>query len=333
MAEHGWRASANDGWVHVEMVRRLFPSAVFGAISLLSSCGLFTASLFPSYLSQVEASAELSEPIDALLNGRTNRLWTDLFVLRDTAGKEFPALLLFIEYSPDRSLYIMDSQFQPKILTYNGLDSLHVTDASGDFVVGQIIINSSTLSFKRADSNILGSTHGFSDGANNYLLWIDGALPDQLQCKVFLPGWTTSGSFSALWGSSSVELKKVYYDPARTGQEVILVLWDWGANQAVLAFTPAADYALFALPTILISFPSVRIGNVKPEPLHYTRKGIMAHDYEGNTVLYDFDGVTVKGKLRSDYRKETQEGYDLEGDYFFLYNVEDRILYKGKTGW
>jgi hypothetical protein len=117
------------------------------ALLLLSGCEFFAASLFPGYLAQTEAGFDLNDQVDALLAGRTNPLRGDLFVLRNSAGEDFACVLLFVDYTPDRALFILTPDGDLLQRTEPELNGLHLTAADGNFVVGRAAYDPTSFSF------------------------------------------------------------------------------------------------------------------------------------------------------------------------------------------
>ena len=142
----------------MEMVRRVFPAALLPALLALGSCTFFAFSLFPGFLSQTEASVDLSARIEAFIDGRSNPLRGELFVLRGGTGTESPCLLLHLDYASDRTLFVFDSDLNLlKQHSYTSLDWLHLLDAKGDFVIGR-------LNFDDTTWNYLNGYYGSIDG-------------------------------------------------------------------------------------------------------------------------------------------------------------------------
>jgi hypothetical protein len=321
------------------LLRILARAALPAALLFLGSCGFFTASLFPGYLAQAEIGIDLSDEVDALLDGRTNPLRADLFVLRNNAGQDFACLLLFVDYSPDRTLFVLTPDGRLLQRGEPGLNWLHLTAADGNLVVGQAAYDPTNFAFVSDLSTLIWPEDAWKpavpDGADNFVFdtnW--STVLDYYQYNI---SWIGRTHLSMILGASSYELMRVFHDPAVAGAEVILVLRASGGSgeAAVVVRTPQSGYLGASLvQPIVENYPHTLLSEdeLDPRRTYYTRKGIAAASNKGLVTLYDFDG-NKKGTLNLGQRKELRLAFNLEGTYFYCFNLEDRLLYKGKTGW
>lgn len=141
---------------------------------------------------------------------------------------------------------------------------------------------------------------------------------------------------TATLGSASYELTRVFKDPDAAGAEVILVLRTSGGNgeSAVVVRTPQSAYASGLCTPVVDYYPHTIISaeELDPRRTYYTRKGIAAVSHDGLVTLYDFSGNKISS-LPLGQRKELRLGFDLEGTHFYCFNLDDRLLYEGETGW
>jgi hypothetical protein len=326
----------------VRPVRRALPGAqlllalLLVLPALLTGCGFFTASLFPGYLAQVEASFDLGPRVDDFLSGQDYPWHSEVFVLRTAAGVDYGAVLIGIENLPYKLLMLVGPTGGVRELSSQSLGRLHLTDASGRFVVGNLAFDPTTL----PAFSILGITNyyalGFSAGTNNYLLWTDSATSNSLQFARYGAGWGGATNNSAQVDTNyGYELRGVCYDQGAAGKEVILVLFNYNYNRVVVLFTPAAgfDGTVTFLTPLLSNYQHLELENVDASNVLYTRKGIVVADWDGRAVLKDFSGADTGKGLDLGQRQEVRVAFDLEGNNFFAFNAEDRVLYRGKTGW
>jgi hypothetical protein len=137
-------------------------------------------------------------------------------------------------------------------------------------------------------------------------------------------------------GTASYELTRIFKDPAAVGAEVILVLRASGGNSesAVVVRTPQSIYSAGGLTNLVDTYPHTILSEdeLDPRRTYYTRKGIAAASHDGLVNLYDFNGNKISS-LNLGHRKELRLAFNLEGTRFYCFNLDDRLLFKGKTGW
>ncbi len=312
----------------------------------LSSCGFFTASLFPGYLAQAELGFDLSRQADALLAGRSNPLQAELGVLRNnSAGEEFACLLLAVEYTPDRALFVLTPGGQLLQRNEPGLNWLHLTAADGSFVIGQVAYDPVTFSALTmslpiaAEDTYKPAVSNGPSGSNNFVF--DTNWSSTLNYYEYQIDWTGRPAspymLSLSLSGSNYELVRVFKDPDASGAEIILALRTSSGTgeSAVVVRTPQSSYSGGALGTYIAdSYPHTFIsGNeLDTRQVFYTRKGIAAVSYKGQLTLYDFNGNEVSS-MSIGQRKALRFAFNLDGTHFYCFNLDDRRLYKGETGW
>ena len=303
--------------------------------ALLTGCGFFTASLFPGYLAQAEASFDLGPRVDDFLSGQDYPWHSEVFVLRSAAGVDYGAVLIGIENLPNKMLMLVDRQRRVQQLSSQGLGRLHLRDANNNFVVGQFSFAPDFLAFALLTGGISGDNLGFSDGISNYLLWTDGSV--NLSYMESPPGWGGGSNYSVqIDTGGGFELRGVFYDPgAAAGKEVVLVFFNYQINRVYVLLTPASAYpgGIGTPPTLREQYTHLELEDVDASNVLYTRKGIVVADWDGRAVLKDFSGADTGKGLDLGQRQEVRVAFDLEGNNFFAFNAEDRVLYRGKTGW
>jgi len=301
--------------------------------ALLTGCGFFTASLFPGYLAQAEASFDLGPRVDDFLSGQDYPWHSEVFVLRSAAGSDYGAVRISIDNLPDRLLLLVDRDRRVQQLSSQSLGRLHLRDANNDFVVGQFRFAPDALASAFFAGGIIGDYLGFSDGISNYLLWTDGSM--NLWFTEYALDWTAVNTRSAqIDTGGGFELRGVFYDPgAAVGKEVVLVFFNYQINRVYVLLTPAAGYAGTFLTPLLSNYPHLELEDMDASNVLYTRKGIVVADWDGRSILKDFNGEDTGKGLDLGHNKEVRIAFDLEGDNFFAFNAEDRVLYRGKTGW
>jgi hypothetical protein len=308
---------------------------------LLPGCSFFTASMFPGYLAQAEKSYDLSSRIDSFLarvGSADYRWYPQVFVLTSNAGVDYGGVLIEIDSRPDKMLLLADpagnvQQLEEIALSTYYLGRLHLkaADTVNQFVVGQYPFPPGSLASAAPFAGITKEWLGFSDGSKNYLLWSESMYSDQLKWQSYNAGWSLAGSGSLIINDAQngFEIRGVYYD-ALAANPVALVFFNYNLNQVHVFRTPVPDAITGTIATAYtpLIFSDVDAGNV-----HYTRKGIVLADYDGNAVLMDFSGNETDKKLDLGQRGDVRLALDIAGDHFYVFNSENQMLYMGKTGW
>ena len=261
------------------------------ALLLLGGCAFFSSSLFPGYLAQAEMAIDLRDRVEELLAGRTNPLRSELFVLRNAAGEDFACLLLVVDYTPDRSLFILTPQERLLQISGQELDRLHLVDANGDFVVGRASYNPTDFSFQSLTAMQPEDAWkpAISNGSANFVF--DAGWSSNLTYYEYDFNWGGRLGRAMELGAGSYELVQVFKDPAAVGAEVILVLRTSGPNgeAAVVVRTPQGLYSTPSAEAILDNYPYTLLNqdDLDPRRTCYTRKGIAAASYDGSVILYN----------------------------------------------
>lgn len=320
------------------MVKKIFLFCLIPLILSLVSCNFFLASIFPDYMSQIVASVDLSSCIDSFIRDRKNEWHCNLYVLKNSLDEEYIFLLVGINQSPERKVIVLDSSLTVvQMYRSDQLGDLHMVDANNNFLIGDILFDN-TGSVLPDSPGIDPYKRGFSDGLYNYLIWIDGWTPDQLQYEVYDSSWTSTSwiwtvNFNAGTGAGNCHLEKLVYDETRTGEEVALFFHEYETDSNEIVFLPAAEFPAGSITgPIFDSYPKIKIEHVNSDRIHYTRKGIFVRDYDDRTEIIGFDG-TVKDSFYMNYRQDTAESYDIEGDYLYFFGKDDRRIYKLHSGW
>ena len=86
------------------------------------------------------------------------------------------------------------------------------------------------------------------------------------------------------------------------------------------ASTPFASY-----------YPPVSFEDTDASRVIYTRKGIVVIE-DRTATLMDFNGSPTNKRL-SLGEGDKQLAFDIEGDVFYVFDPENKTLYRGKSGW
>lgn len=330
------------------MVRRLAGGVLSLALAAgalaLGSCAIFTDSLFPWFLPGVTASLDLSPWIDGDLvpeDMSADDWWLDLAVLRD-AGGEDTLFILVGGYRGNRLIVLDDDLSLAGTLDDDpDLGRRALVDANGAFVIGRQIL-AEPLPTEAGTAPGDQYNPAFSDGLSNYLVWVDNdQYPVQLRFECYDGDWMNpvsgAASLSATDPGSRWEPAAAACDPQRpAGQEVVLLLRRWGTedepSRLRVAYLPIADFqsTLFTDATI-DSYPGFTISEVDGERACYTRRGIVVEEHGERAWLYRSGDDRLALDVRSRHRFET--AYDLDGECFYCVDKDERLLFKGRTGW
>jgi hypothetical protein len=175
---------------------------------------------------------------------------------------------------------------------------------------------------------------GFSEDVASYNHVVFSANATSITHQRYPSSWTTptGNNITVASDGGSYGLQAVYYDPLGTvNQEVALVFFDSSYNRVRVFLTPRASYSTPPLST-LEAYPSLQFEDVSPERVMYTRKGMVLVEDRAAT-LTDFNGNPTNKRLTLGERENARLAFDVEGEVFFVFDEENRTLYRGKTGW
>jgi hypothetical protein len=320
------------------MVRRAARTAFFLplllAALLLPGCRFFMASFFPGYLAQVEKSYDMGGKIDAFLSilGSVGYPWhPTVFVLTSGTGADYGGLLIEVEGRTERLLLMADPSGGVQQLPSPYLSQINFTNSYGNFVVGRLYFPPGYLS-SYLDSGIAMDGRAFSTGSANYRLWTNSSESNLVYWQTLDPSsmpWSAGSPNPLTIGDSGFELRGVYYDPLAAGNPLALVLFNYNYNQVYLFRTPAPPSAATSLS---VDYPPLTFQDTDASNVIYTRKGVVvAQDREA--LLMDFNGGETGKRLTLGQGGDKRLGFDIEGDVFYVFDPESRMLYRGKTGW
>ncbi len=338
------------------MVKRLLILLliILPTLLCLSGCDLVVTILalspFPGYLSQAVASVDLSGEIEQFI-GTGGELWqNDIHVLKnDSTGREYVFLIIRRDPGGQR-VYAFDTSL--KLITQGETDfhsNLNLVDANGDFVVGHVRFYGDPLTSQSyyPDPDIIGYNwdhHAFGVAAgSNYLL---NSTSFDISYNRFSNTWTSPSYLSTPLGTSTeMRLLGIGYDPQVfdphldvPGNPVYLFLHggqqdkDEGFLQIV--WTPASHYSTSLSSPVFSYYPvQPRVDGVRGESdVFYTRKGVVAQTRtRGRYYLLTLDGE-IKKRFQISSDEEIPLDFDIDGDYYYVFDEGNYRLYKANTG-
>jgi len=330
------------------MVRRLliFILLFLPCVLCLTSCDLFVAvfslSPFPAYLSQAVASVDMREEVEKFLGDEYDHWWSDVFFVADASGAQ-GVFLIVRKDSGGQWIYAFDTSLE--LISKDYMDyysDLHLVDKSGIFVVGNIGFDPITLaSYGWIDTNA-GGRFAFSNGTYNMELesyfntdpteqsvltvrYGDWPLPWPPDTP--LPAETTIRSGEKFW------LRGLGYD-ASLGL-VYLFLFNEDSRYLQVVETNSTEYPASLKSEILdpvnyISSPPIY--DVEDRYFCYTRKGFVGSARRrGFYQLLNIEGEVLK---RFYIGTDDDRGFDfdIDGEYYYVFNRSNFRLYKANTG-
>ncbi len=334
------------------MVKRLLILLliILSTLLCLSGCDLvvtiLTLSPFPGYLSQAVASVDLTGEIEQFI-GAGGELWqNDIHVLKnDSTGREYVFLIIRRDPGGQR-VYAFDTSLE--LITKGEIDfhsNLSLVDANDDFVVGDVRFYGDPLTSQAYYPNIgyNWDHYAFGVAGSNYLLNTTGSDISYIR---FSNTWT-SPSYPAtpLGAPTEMRLQGIGYDPqvldphtSVPGNPVYLFLHggeqdkDEGFLQIV--WTPASHYSTTLLSPVFSNYPvQPRVDGVRGDSeVFYTRKGVVAQTRtRGRYYLLTLNGE-IKKRFQISSEDEIPLDFDIDGDYYYVFDEGNFRLYKANTG-
>ncbi len=349
------------------MVKRLLLLLLIIVVFALSltTCDLFVAvfsmSPFPGYLSQAVASVYMGHDIEQFLGENYTDWESDVYVLRNSTSEY---VFLVVRRNPGGQIvYAFDTSLDLEVSeTVSEQNRLHLAEAdTGDFVVGRVRFSGDplTASYPYPTDNIdAWDKQMFAHNGNNYIVWsgFDGSH-SYLYADEYSSAWgSPSNSTTTVEEYAERRLVGLGYEPDTTnfGDPVLgagitpVYLFihgrseDGGREERFLHIirSDAGAYSgsLVAAPADLFTgspagYVSEKIENIDDEyPVFYTRKGIVAGtDRRGTFQLLKLNGQKIKSfYITPDER--TPIDFDIDGEYYYLFDEQTMRLYKAKTG-
>lgn len=323
----------------------------------LSACQisveLLSLSPFPGYLAQAVASVDLSAETEQYL-GVGEKSWeSDVYVIKNQSDEEY-VFLIVRKDAGGQCVYAFDASLN--LITKKSIDLrgyLHLFDANTTlpgpyFVAGDVGFSGNPLIptiDPYPDISYNWDSYAFSHSGSNFILWSNGY---QIECIQFDSDWANPATTPSDIGSSTdMRLLGIGYDydpsavdPVLGVNAVYLFLhsWDDSNDQGFLQIvrTAASSYpGVAGAPSDLYTdWPvSNRIYDVRGENrIFYTRKGVVAESKaRGIYYLLTLDGQIEK-RLPVTRDDSVAMDFDIDGNYFYIFDEQNFRLYKAKTG-
>jgi hypothetical protein len=326
------------------MVRKLVLLLVaLLCVLLLAGCDLvhdiLSFSPFPAYLAQAVATVDMRSEIEAYA-GSDLLDRCEVYVLRNTSGDEYVFLVARREFGGQR-IYVLDTDL--KLIasaTVSEHNSMAVADALGDFFFGKISFNATNLSTTPYDPGVFinSDEQAFSDSSNNYVVRIYSGM---LEYERFNNSWTSQANPSVSLGGTffDIWLQGLGYDPATGEVYLLFVGHDPNSDEEVLYIvtTPVSPYASGTLQPIFdgtytVSSPVSGVQGDSDSRCYYTRKGVVAQTHTRGRYMLVSPAGDVKKRFWVTHDEQTALDFDIDGNYYYIFDENNMRLYKAATG-
>jgi len=327
----------------------------------LSTCDLVVTVLsmspFPAYLAQAVASVDMRADIEKFLGDDYSDWESDVYVLRNSTREQ---VFLVVRKNPGpQMVYVFDTslnlEVSHRVDTHRRIGLVEALDEN--FVVGGGQFDGNDLSPMNLSeepyppiSEDTWQKYTFAHGGSNYIVWSD---PNQLGCTKYNSGWgsPTPGSPSPpIKMDGDVRLAGLGYepdlvDPVLGGTITPVYLFIFGRDgdrdggYLYIIRTDASEYPSPSYSYDLVTDglssgrTSQRVRDVEDRrPALYTRKGVVVEARNRGTFrLVSLEGDVIKSfYITSDER--TPFDFDIDGEYYYVFNQATLRLYKAETG-
>jgi hypothetical protein len=341
------------------MVKKAIHPLLIAALCLVSltTCELtvrvLSLSPFPAYLAQATESIDMTIEIENYVGGGETDWRSEVHVLRNVAGNEYVFLIVRKDFGGQR-VYALDTNLE--LISHGSFDyhyPVHFVDANDEFIVGRVKfdkagnpvdIDSPKNQSTSTPIDIYWDDQAFSlFGSANYVLRSSGTMSGPaIECTEFSPTWTTPQSLTADLGTLyDVWLRGIGYDPVVTdpyvGVDPVYLLFIGHNPMADEEFlqivrTPASDYPGLVSPVFNYPASSIVNGVRGWRPCYYTRKGVVAETHDrGRFMLITLEGEVAK-RFQVTREDEPALDFDIDGEFYYIFDEADMRLYKAATG-
>ena len=321
------------------------PLVLFCLILLVSltTCDFLFLSMFPYHLSLVQASSDLGDSIDLFIKDQPDYWSSDLFVMKNRAGKEYVFLLVRLDFSPRKKLYVLNPDLEviARINDDTGdMGDTHLVDANDNFIIGRTAVGQDG---KESTAPVPPSNDGQGFGVNgveNVAIWTSWSMPNMLFYKHFGIDWSDLGSPPPpVIGPDSYELRHLSYDPENPLGQIILYLETQDTDTLTITIVPENVFVFDTFPAqILDTYPYFQLVDVDYKRLHYTQKEIIVQDHNSYYHRYNLDSDPAAfgqlvGNFYLDIQQDTGTAIDINGEFLYYFGQSDKILYKVAAWW
>ena len=208
-----------------------------------------------------------------------------------------------------------------------------MVDANGDFVIGNTVFYEDLMYYYiSVNQDSFGFANDYTGAGDNYIFEMDYiSSPPEIDYTRYDSVWGIKDSSSFTVGTSSHY--KTTYDYNRSIISFI-ISEDYGDTSYSVIFHE--DFFPNVITSIvdLLDYPtSVSFSNLYHESICYTEDGITGVRHDSELRLISFEtGDTID--TYEDWNKEDLVyAYDLSGEYFYYFDINDRTIHKSYTWW
>jgi hypothetical protein len=300
---------------------------IFISLVLNISCNYMTSSPFPSYLSQVAASRDLSKYVGKAEIDRHN---SRLSVL-DNGTNRYVFIMLDRQMDVPLLIILDDALKVKKTLEDVNFGDLHMVDSQQNFVIGRIILDSNLDITLYTSPNSHGSGFCFSPGASNYI--VESPNTDTLVFHEYDSSWSSPVDYQyQITGDTSSDfyVQLAFYNIYN--DRVYVVLDQKDSDRTLCIHFDKDDLNILAEP--LRDYQAVfGFGDLNTDYwIHGTSDGFVVLQENDKLALIGFNGKEDDTFGEFD-KNNNVDGYDFEGNYYYVYSIEEKRLYKCHTWW
>jgi hypothetical protein len=329
------------------MVKRLvFILLILPCLFCLTTCDLFVALLslspFPGYLSQAVASVDMREEVESFLGNDYDHWWYDVFVLEDYSSGAQGVFLVVQKNTGGQWVYAFNTSLELKDKAFRSdYSDTHLLDqyiAPSRFIVGNIAFDPASLaSIGEVWTN--AGRFAFSNGSYNFGLhsYYDGISIFEYVLEIrYFGGWPLDDANKyarIIRIGDNLELRGLGYDPV--ADMTYLFFYRWESERLRVAAIPGATFnpAPGVADDILNIYPaSPDIDFRRGEYFQYTRKGLIGEaNQRGFFVRFNLAGDKVQ-QFYVGVDDHQGIDFDINGEYYYVFDRNTFRLYKAKTG-
>lgn len=307
-------------------------------ILLSFSCDFIQSSPFDNAESLLLASKNLSDYLLPVVDNYK------LSIL-DNGNKQL--LFLYLERSfsvePDQkrviilnnSLHVLSSYDEKPSIT---LGSLAMATANGYYLIGNTEFNEQGKAVFNTeatgiDPNSSGFANYYDGSGNNFIFTVNNSIyPPVLECKRFGASWNLISNFNIIIGpGSNYSLVKLSNDYDRSIISFILSEDNYSVYYSTL-FIRELFPDFISFPSLLDYETTVQFNDVDSDSIGYTCDGIGAGNYNGLKLISPVNGGIIYEEEGWDNDNRIY-AYDLQGDHFYVFDRNDKNIYKYYTWW
>jgi hypothetical protein len=317
---------------------------VLTCLVCLTTCDLLVTVLslspFPGYLAQAVASVDMWEEVEKFLGEDPENWGSEVYVLRDSSGAE-GVFLIVHRYSGGQWVYAFNTSLElvsKAYLDYN--TNVHLVGPgpppSGpiSFVVGNISFDPATLLVAGQVETGAGE-YALYNGSQAMDLWSyydDAYYQSTLDVRYYSdwPLYSGTTTSTPITTGDNVELRGLTHDIEK--DLVFLFFYNRDSEYVQVSEIQSSDFPSLT-PPILSYYPATPpIDRVEDRYFCSTRKGFVASARtRGFFLRFNLAGDELQ-RFYIGLEDDRGIDFDIEGEYYYVFNRSNYRLYKARTG-